>query len=294
MQVSRSTESGGREITRKGFTLIELLVVVAIITALIAILLPSLGQAREQAKTTACASNLRQLGIASVAYSTENGGNILPGGYRNWQTNGTEHYESWATILIYSGFVPRTSINKQTDGPATRSPFYCPSGFADTTPRYNNSSETAPTSETDPNGSRPNRQQSRIFDNTIWVDNWYGIHSVTGEGTNIVFPVHRLPLDNDVKQFFNFKLSSFNSVGSMAFVFDGFSQNIPGHSARISARHMKQTKTNMCFLDGHVETLKRSTMPPAITDVNADYANWDIGKLRTIYRYPLWRIDQQP
>jgi len=54
---------------RAGFTLIELLVVVAIIALLIGILLPSLGLARERAKTVQCLSNLKQMANAAFNYA---------------------------------------------------------------------------------------------------------------------------------------------------------------------------------------------------------------------------------
>jgi len=55
----------------RGFTLIELLVVISIIALLISILLPTLGSARDTAKTLVCASNLRQVGIAVGLYTME-------------------------------------------------------------------------------------------------------------------------------------------------------------------------------------------------------------------------------
>jgi prepilin-type processing-associated H-X9-DG protein/prepilin-type N-terminal cleavage/methylation domain-containing protein len=54
--------------TRRAFSLIELLVVISIVGLLAGMLLPALKQARECARSAACASNLRQMGLATQMY----------------------------------------------------------------------------------------------------------------------------------------------------------------------------------------------------------------------------------
>ena len=65
---------------RRAFTLIELLVVVSIIALLIAILLPALSNVKYTSTMTVCSSNLRQVGIGVMAYTTDND-DWYPNGY---------------------------------------------------------------------------------------------------------------------------------------------------------------------------------------------------------------------
>jgi prepilin-type N-terminal cleavage/methylation domain-containing protein/prepilin-type processing-associated H-X9-DG protein len=80
---------------RHAFTLIELLVVIAIILALLAILMPSLNKALAVGESAVCASNQRQLHMATMAYTADNF-TLLPGA-REWVDNSIAWTDSWKT-----------------------------------------------------------------------------------------------------------------------------------------------------------------------------------------------------
>lgn len=81
----------------RGFTLIELLVVIAIIAILAAILFPVFARARENARRSACQSNLKQVGLAFAQY-TQDYDERYPAG--NGNTSGTFRGQGWLGPLF--------------------------------------------------------------------------------------------------------------------------------------------------------------------------------------------------
>jgi prepilin-type N-terminal cleavage/methylation domain-containing protein/prepilin-type processing-associated H-X9-DG protein len=75
----------------RGFSLIELLVVIAILALLASITLPAVARARTAGKSTVCANNLRQWGLATHAYMSEHDDFLPPDG----SPNGTSTKSGW-------------------------------------------------------------------------------------------------------------------------------------------------------------------------------------------------------
>lgn len=208
----------------RGFTLIELMVVISIISLLIAILLPALSAARNTARTTLCASQLRQIQIGLINYASDGDGRLPYSkfGLANAGNPGTWH---WAGKLVEEGYI--------TD----KRSFWCASRDEGWTSQILN-------------------VNTNIAQNVRWAytgysaNHWGAMPRSQYEPTNK--PVHlddaRIPGSSLLVLTEGFAPSHL-STGR-----DGFYIIEPGSTGQALFSH--QTVTNTTFLDGHGQSLR--------------------------------------
>jgi len=108
----------------KAFTLIELLVVISIIALLLAILVPSLGKARERARQIVCTNHLKTLCTAGTIYAACYDGFYVPAGYR--EGPGRTIFISWLQNRAFKRYIQKDDYDPRTPDYAMPKEFFCP------------------------------------------------------------------------------------------------------------------------------------------------------------------------
>jgi prepilin-type N-terminal cleavage/methylation domain-containing protein len=84
---------------RYGFTLIELLVVIAIIAILAGLLLPALAKAKQSAIKTHCASNMKQWGVGTMLYASDNDDYFPDNTIKGIRSGAAGQHTSWVSEI---------------------------------------------------------------------------------------------------------------------------------------------------------------------------------------------------
>jgi prepilin-type N-terminal cleavage/methylation domain-containing protein len=249
--------------SRKAFTLIELLVVIAIIALLVSILLPSLKQAKEQAKSALCRTNLKGIGTMMAQY--ENKYSALPGSYIKHANGGRSQ---WTHALV-NGKVLSAGIAKDPGDEylmPQSSPLLCPS--------QEDTILLDPWAGNGPNQDRSYYARKAIErryvlateeyggdgDTDAWVHTSYGANGGNWESrcfyNRWAMPHPWIDENGDKNQYA--QLHKFARAPSdVISIYDGWFNHVSGADFH-SLRHLNGTRINVLCADAHTESLDNS------------------------------------
>ena len=223
------------------FTLIELLVVIAIIAILAGMLLPSLNKARERARLAQCTSHFKMVATGCAMYFDDNNDTYMS--YINGESkatfNGTESEGGYSRMLAqYVGTDPNPYANDKNLG---RIPLWqCPS---DKIIRKN---------------SRP--QSIGFFSAGANPDYVYPTVGCGIRGLKVSVVVRPSKCPNLIEYWHydnNYSLSTSGQRLSINSIVDTNTDNENYNTRQSTGRHFNTGGTNISFLDGHVEMIKK-------------------------------------
>lgn len=291
LMVRRSSFSGSHRSVpsrfSRAFTLVELLVVISIIGLLVSLLLPSLSAAFEAARSSQCKNNLRQLANVFNMYAGDNSDRVL--GYQVYyapsrRTGGSDLWFEAATALDYvSPQLLIISVSPPGQIPTNsaitaNNMFYCPSGLADTVSSTSSAtpSNVALGAATTRDARRHAAAQRPLGDTSVagfypnggpapraFVYNWYALNAnAAGNATEGNFRHPGSVINSGPNTGQARTLGTIRNPSKTVLYLDGVSPvNLfsSGNDARIAYRHNERTRTNVAFVDTHVEDHEGTT-----------------------------------